>query len=123
MKESKQLRLSWKGVLAVIGGTILIAWQFDNFGRFDLARPTLFSIAAIVLAIVMKWGLRRRVWFWAAMVAIAALHIPLIVCVPWTTRWIPALVMAPILAADLAVIITIIKLLEKQFKKATPRES
>jgi hypothetical protein len=42
-------------------------------GCVDLARPTLFSLMVIVFAIVMKWELRRRVWFWAAMGAIAAL--------------------------------------------------
>jgi hypothetical protein len=36
---------------------------------------------------------------------------------PWTTRWIPALVSAAISSVDLVVIITIIKLLEKPFEK------
>lgn len=123
MKENKQLRSSWKGVLAVMGGGTLSGLLFHHFGRFDLARPTLLSILAIVFAIVVKWELRRRVWFWAAIVAIATLHISLILYVPWTTRWIPALVITPILAADLAIIIAIIGLLEKQFENASPRES
>ncbi len=96
---------------------------FVHFGRFDLARPTLFFLVVMVFAIATKWGLRRRVWFWAAMLAIATLHIPLILCVTWTTRWIPALVMTPIAAADVAGILVIIKLLEKLFEKATTKNT
>ena len=95
---------------------------FVRFGRFELARPTLFSIVVIVFAMTMKWELRRCMWFWAVMLTIAALHLPLILCVPWTTRWIPALVMTPIAAADVVGIVALITLLEKQFGKATTRE-
>ncbi len=123
LEKNKRLRLSWKGGLAIFAGTILIALLFVYFGRFDLAAPTLFSILVIVVAIKMKWELRKRVWFWAAMVAITALHISLIVCVPWTTRWIPALLITPILVADLAVILAIIIFLEKQFEKAPQRDA
>jgi hypothetical protein len=35
------------------------------------------------------------------MVILAALHLPLILLVPWTTKWIPALVIIPIGFADL----------------------
>ena len=76
----------------------------------------------IVFAIVVKWRLRGRVWFWAAVVVIVILHILLILSVPWTTKWIPALAITPILVADLAVIIAIIKLLEKLFEKTTTKD-
>lgn len=40
---------------------------FDYFGRFDLARPTLVSMAVLGFAIAVKWKLRGRVWFWITM--------------------------------------------------------
>jgi hypothetical protein len=48
---------------------------------------------------------------------LAALHIPLILFVPWTTRWIPALAIAAIDSADLIVIITILAFVEKVMAK------
>ena len=99
--EDKQMRLPWWGVLCVIFGTILLALSFVYSGRFDLARPSLISVAMVALAIVMRWKLRRHVWFWITMVILAALHLPLILLVPWTTKWIPALVIIPIGFADL----------------------
>lgn len=119
--EGDQLRLSWKSGLAVFGGTILIGLVFLYFGRYELARPTLFSIAAIGIAVAVKWKLKRYPWFWAAIVTIALVHIPLILYVPWTTGWIPALVMTPFLIADVALILAVLKLLEKQFEKTTTR--
>ncbi len=123
LKEIKQLRLSWKGVLGVIAGTILIGLLFLRFGRFDLARPAILSLGMIVFAIRVKWELKRRVWFWITMTVIVALHIPLILFVPWTTRWIPALVVTPICFADFVVILAIIKLLEKRLEKPTSRDA
>jgi hypothetical protein len=120
--EDKQLRPSWKGILAVIGGTVLIGLLFLNFGRLELARPAVLSLIVIIYAFARKWELRRHVWFWITMTVIAALHIPLILCVPWTTKWVPVFVIIPFGFADLALILAIIKLLEKQFEKRTLRD-
>jgi hypothetical protein len=117
--EDGRFTLTWKGILAVFAGTIVIGLLFLYFGKFELARPTLFSIAAVGIAVAVKWKLRRRVWFCAAFVTIAALHIPLILCVPWTTGWIPAFAMTPFLIADVALILAILKFLEKLFEKST----
>jgi hypothetical protein len=40
------------------------------------------------------------VWFWITMTFLAALHPALIVFVPWTTKRIPAVVIAPFGIAD-----------------------
>ena len=111
--EARTLRLTWKGILAVIGATIVIAFPFAYFGKFELARPTIFSLAMIILAIVMNWRLRRRVWFWITVSAVAALHLALIIGLPWTTNWVPATVMKGLGAADLVVTLGIVKLSEK----------
>jgi hypothetical protein len=121
--NTSQLRISWRVKLGVFLGTLFMGLLFVRFGRFELARPTFFSIVVIVFAMAMKWELRRCMWFWAAMLAIAALHVLLILCVPWTTRWIPALVMTPIAVADVVGIVALITLLEKQLGKATAREN
>ena len=102
------MRLAWWGVLCVIFGTILLGLVFVSFGSFDLARPSFISIAMVALAIVMRWKLRRHLWFWITMTCLAALHLPLILYIPWTTKWIPAVVLAPIGIADLYAMIWII---------------
>ena len=59
------------------------------------------SVAMVSLAITMKWKLRTHGWFWITIVILAVLHIPLILFVPWTTKWIPAILIAPIGIVDL----------------------
>jgi hypothetical protein len=101
IKAAKKIRLPWWGVLCVIISSALIALLFALLGRFDLARPTLYSIGMLGAAIAIKWKLKRHVWFWATMAVIAGLHVLLILFVPWTTKWVPAIVIIPIGLADL----------------------
>jgi hypothetical protein len=111
--DDKEMRLSWRGGLLVAFGTAFLAFLFISLGRFELARPTMVSVAMIGLAITMRWKLRKHVWFWITMTILAALHLPLILFVPWTTRWIPAVLIAPIGIADLYAMLWFISVVAK----------
>ena len=89
-KVAKKMRLPWWGVLLGIIGSTLSAWLFEHFGRLDIALPTLISIGTLGFAVAIKWKLKRRVWFWITIIIIVALHVPLILFVPWTIKWVPA---------------------------------
>jgi hypothetical protein len=94
------MRLPWWGVLCVVVGAFLLFLVFDHFGKLAIARPTLYSVAIIIITIAMRWTLRGHMWFWITMAFLGALHVPLILFIPWTTKWIPALVVIPIGTAD-----------------------
>ncbi|PYV17040.1 MAG: hypothetical protein DMG21_09645 [Acidobacteria bacterium] len=112
-KAAKKIRLPWWGVLCAIVGGLPLVWLLDHLGRLSLALPTLDSIGMIGFAIAIKWKLRRRMWFWLTMLAIGALHVPLILFIPWTTRWIPAPVIIPFAIADLIVVLAIVSVVGK----------
>jgi len=122
LKAAKQMRLPWWGALSVIIGSVLIAWLFDHLGRFDLARPALFSTALFGVAIAIKWKLRRHAWFWITMAAIVALHVLLILFVPWTTKWVPAVVIIPIGIADFYAMLAVLSVVGKFLEKPKPSE-
>jgi len=107
------MRLPWWGVLCVILGALPVLYLFDHFGEFALARPTLASAAMVTIAIAMRWKLRRHAWFWGIMICLAALHVPLILFVPWTTKWIPVLVIIPIGFSDLYVMLLVVSVVGK----------
>jgi chromate transport protein ChrA len=111
--EDRKMRLPWWGVLCGIFGTILLAILFDHFGKLALARPSLISVAIVTIVIAMRWKLRRHVWFWITMTILAALHLPLILFVPWTTKWVPALVIVPIGFADLYAMLWVLSVVGK----------
>ncbi len=113
VSAAKKLRLPWWGVLCLIVGALPIYWLFDHFGRLNIALPTLNCVGMLVFAVVVKWKLRRHVWFWITLAVIAVLHLPLILFVPWGTRWVPAIAIAAIDSADLIVMLAILTLVGK----------
>jgi hypothetical protein len=114
--EDKQMRLPWWGVLGVVLGTIVLGLLFLVSGRLDLARPSLFTIATFSLVIVMRWKLGRNAWFWITIAALVGLHLPLILFIPWTTKWIPAVVIAPFAMADLYVMLWVLRVVGKRME-------
>ncbi len=113
IKAVQQMRLPWWGVLSWMAGCALIVWPFYHLGRLDLARPALYSIGMLGVAIAIKWKLRRHVWFWITMTFLAALHILLILFVPGTTKWVPAIVIIPIGIADLYAVLWVLSAVGK----------
>ena len=111
--EDSKLRLPWWGVLCVILGALPVLFLFDHFGRFDLARPSLTSVAMIAIVIALRWKWRGQVWFWSTVAVFAALHLLLILLVPWSTSWIPAAVIIPIGMADLFVMLWVLFVVAK----------
>jgi hypothetical protein len=113
IKAAKKIRLPWWGVSCLIIGSLPIYWLFDHFGGLSLALPTLNCVGMLGFAIAVKWKLRRHAWFWGTMAILAALHVPLILFVPWTTKWVPALAIAAIDSADLIAMLAILTIVGK----------
>jgi hypothetical protein len=122
VKAARKMRLPWWGVLCVIIGALPIYWLFDHFGRLNIALPTLNCVGMLGFVIAVKWKLRRHVWFWATMAFLAALHLPLILFVPWTTKWVPAIAIAAIDSADLIVMLAILSVVGKFAERPKPSE-
>jgi hypothetical protein len=108
LKAAKKMRLPWWGVLCVMIGVIPVYILFDHFEKPALTMPIASCVGAIVFAIVLKWNLRTRASFWITMTVIAALHVPLILFVPWPTKWVPAAEFAGFASIDLYVMLAIL---------------
>src|SRR5512138_899690 len=111
--RERQMRLPWWGVLCVIFGSMPLILLFYYFGKPALALPTLGSAGIVTMAIAMRWQLRRHVWFWLIICIFAAIHVTLILVVPWTTEWVPAVVITPIGVADLYLMLAILSVARK----------
>jgi ABC-type multidrug transport system permease subunit len=113
IKAAKKIQLPWWALLCLGIGAFLVAWLFDHVGRFNLVLPTLNCIFVLGFAIAVKRKLNRHGWFWGTMAILAALHVPLVLFVPWTTKWVPGLEIAAIDSADLILILAILAIVEK----------
>jgi hypothetical protein len=85
VRAAKKYRLSWQGKVGVVIASTLCSWLFYRFGRLDLALPAMNTIAVLGFILILKRKLWRHSWFWGTMAVISALHVPLILFVPWTT--------------------------------------
>ena len=113
IREAKKIRIPWWGVLCWMAGCGLIEWLLIELGKFDLALPTLNCIAVVGFTIALKRKLGRHVWFWITMAVLAALHVPLVLLVSWTTKWVPAIAIAAIDSADLIVMLALLSVVGK----------
>jgi hypothetical protein len=77
--------------------------------------PTTLAVMMIVYAVLWRWDLSDRSWFWMVIGVIAALHIVLITSVHWTTQWIPAAVSTPFCYLDFVLILRIFNWGENRF--------
>src|SRR3954471_691771 len=100
IKIAKKVRLSWRGVLGVFILSLLVGGLFNYWGRFDLTLPVLGSVGAIGFVITVKQEMWAYRWFWTAMITLAALHVLLIVLIPWTTNRVPAMATAGAITID-----------------------
>ena len=110
---AKRIRLPWWVLLPGVIVAAFSAALFDHFGKLYLVLPVLNSMAVLGFLVALKWKLRTRMWFWITMLIFAALHVPLILFIPWTTKWVPALAIAAIDSADFCVILAILSVVEK----------
>ena len=116
-EKDRQMRLPLWAAPFVFCGALLLSFIFDHFGKLALARPTFYATAIITIAVAMRWKLKGHAWFWITMAFLTALHFPLILFIPWTTKWIPVLVVIPVGIADLYAMLWVISVVAK-FKGA-----
>jgi hypothetical protein len=64
---------------------------FAYFGKEDMGLAVVIVLGVMAVAIKIRWNLRKRVWFWAIIAVILALHVPLVFMVRWTQGNAPTL--------------------------------
>jgi hypothetical protein len=124
-EEDRRMRLPLWGYIFIPVGAFFLFALFDHFGKLALARPAVFSAAIIIITVAMRWKLRGHVWFWITMGSLAMLHAPLILFIPWTTKWFPVLVVIPIGIADSYAMLWVVSVVGKSIgeQKTTARRT
>lgn len=106
----------------VILGTVLPVYGvFLWSGKPEIGRAASVCLGMFLVAIRIRWDLKGCSWFWAAVVSLLVLHLPLLVYVPWPGGRIPGVGLLPFGLADCLIILGVIRLLEGFIKKSAHR--
>src|ERR1700733_11360657 len=78
-------------------GTIIAAmlaplfFFFIYLGKAEMGFRVCLLLGMAILAVKLRWKLRKYVWFWATIILIVLLHIPLIFLVHWPQSNVPTI--------------------------------
>lgn len=108
---AKRIHLPWWMLLALALSAAFCAALFDHIGRIDLALPVMNSLVVFGYLIKLRWNLKTRIWFWGTMIVCAALHVPLMMSIPWTIKWVPPFAIATLDTVDFWVILAILSVI------------
>ena len=91
---------------------------FAFLDKADMGLSTCIVLGMVMLAIRLRWQLRKYIWFWATIILILVFHVPLLLFVRWPQGKLPTLAYTlPIGVADFFVILGGLGLAEKLFSK------
>jgi hypothetical protein len=110
------------GSIVIIGiATMLpVFLLFRHFGRDDLALPACICVGMILVAIRIRWDLRKRFWFWATIVLVLLLLVPLVLLVPFPHITVNRITLMPIGFADFLLILGAVKFVERFIVRYVP---
>ena len=110
-RRSRLRRILWGLAIAVIASPLILL--FNYVGRPELARPACFALMMILVAVKVCWELHSRSWFWITIIAIATLHVPLVLLTAQRLFRTPFSIMFFFGIADFVLIVAIIGLIER----------
>lgn len=112
MDDSEDKPTSYVGLI-IFAIALAVFVFFGHIGKENLGYNVGFCLATVVIVVMICWDLRFKVWFWAIIIALLALHIPLMVSVQWPQGWVSWVVLFPIGLIDVLIYLGVIKLTEK----------
>jgi hypothetical protein len=80
----------WSGT--IIGVMLLpVFFVFVFLGKAELGFNVMLVLGLVMIAVRLRWKLRRYAWFWATIVFVLLLHIPFLFLVHWPQSRVPTI--------------------------------
>ena len=107
--------------LIIFACTLPVLLFFTYIGKTDLGLSIGICLFVNVVAVGMCCDLRRRLWFWAVIALVLALHVPLVLLIQWPPNiWVSKFTLLPIGLADLLVTVGVVRFVQKFIVKYVP---
>lgn len=118
-EETEKNRRDYTGVI-IAAILIPVVLLFIGIGKQDMGRSVAICLGVLMLAVRIRWDLRKRFWFWGILVLLLLFHVPLFFLVQWPTGFFYNKGMLPVAVVDLLVFLGAVHLVEKFILKNTP---
>jgi hypothetical protein len=97
-----------------------VFFLFVYLGKAEMGFTVIIVLGMTMLAVKLRWRLRKHVWFWAIIVFILALHVPLLLLVRWPQGKTPTIAYSmPLGILDFLLIMGAIGFAERFFPKGS----
>jgi hypothetical protein len=112
----------WSGT--IIGVLLLpLFFVFVYLGKAEIGFNLMLVLGLAMVAVKLRWKLRRYIWFWATIILIVVLHIPLLFLVHWPQGNTPTFAYSlPLGIVDFLLISGALGLAEKLFSKGSDED-
>jgi len=87
LNAAEKIHFVWWANLSIFVCTFSLLLLFDHLGRPDTAMPIVDSIFVLGVLIRLNWKLRRQRWFWITLAILVAVHVLLVIFLPWDERF------------------------------------
>jgi|ERR1700733_8523994 len=114
-KEKEPVDYTGLKILGILAPVFFLITFLSNA---DVGLAACIVLGMVMLAIKIRWRLRKHLWFWAIIGFILALHVPLVLMVRWPQGNVPTLFYTmPLGIADFLIISGALGLAERFFLK------
>jgi hypothetical protein len=118
-EPEEQKNTDYSGVI-ILAITLPVLILFDLIGKFDMGFSITVCLGMNLLAIRIRWKLRKCVWFWATIILALALQVPLVLMIPWPHMTVNRITLLPIGVAALMITLGAVKFVETFIVKYVP---
>ena len=90
---------------------------FVLLGKWEMGIGAGICSGLVILVVMIRWELRKHVWFWMAIAVGFLVQIPAVVLIPWNNRDLTGVSMLPFAALDYGAVYGLVKLAEMLMTK------
>ncbi len=124
-EQEEKKRTDYTG-LKIVGLIAPVYLIFVYFHKPDMGLAVSIVLGMTILAVKIRWDLRRHAWFWVSILLVLALHLYLLMRLPQrivaALGTLHAIGLLPIGVADLLITLGVIWVGEKLFSNGSPSE-
>lgn len=120
-EPKEQGATDYSGVI-IAALTLPVLMLFDHIGKFEMGLSVTICLGMNLLAIRLRWELRKYVWFWTVVVLALTLEVPLALMIRWKDITINRITLLPIGVAVLVITMGAVKFVEKFILKVPPSD-